>query len=419
MRALLKLLLLVCLMSGGADLAAAQTPAYQQASVVVPQGNDCLLHSQGETDPGKSLRVSVDLDDVARFYAIRATQPGAVQQLVLDCIDSTGQAKSYPVDLRSDDTFAPRPFDPVRANLVPRPPLAKDPLAYSVGDLIRMGYGLRPDPTESPDAYADWLATARTATYAMPDPAPPRPRSSLLPKRPADRALANVPRPNAGPTLEGNWCAGNPPGCYWTGAQLSGSSGYFSNSGTFTIPPITANGLDTGNTTMSIWTGLDNVFQTIVFAGVTNGAAGYGMGVEVQLNNLGSHHDISPSTPTNANGNTRPPFSVSANDRILLQEWYCDASGNPTPGGAYACSFAQDLSHPSYPPWNCVAASSTTCSSTWLVNTAGEGTSAEYIVENDGDQNGGTYEWPDFVGNPITVTGATAQVVKSDGTSGR
>ena len=417
-RLLLKLLLPVFLTIMGADFGAAQSAAYQQASVVVPQGSDCLLHAPGETDPGKSLRVSVDLDGVARFYAIRATQGGAVQQLILDCIDATGQTKSYTIDLRSDDTFASRPFDPVRAKLVPRPPLAKDPLSYSVGDLIRLGYGLRPDPTESPDAYADWLAAARMPTYLMPDPSPPRPRSSLLPKRPSNRTAANVPKPNAGPTLQGILCAGNPPGCYWTGAQLSGSSGYFSNAGTFTIPPITANGLGTGNTSMSIWTGLDNVFQTIVFAGVTNGAAGYGVGVEVQLDSLGANHDQSPNSPANSNNNSNPPWSVSANDRILLQEWYCDAAGNPTAGGAYACTFAQNVSHPSYPVWSCVAASSTTCSSTWLVNTAGEGTSAEYIVENDGPQNGNTYEWPDFVGTPITVTGATAQVVKSDGATG-
>src|SRR5277367_6682862 len=118
-----KVLLLVFLTSGAADFAAAQTPAYQQASVIVPQGNDCLLHPVGETDPGKSLRVSVDLDGVARFYAIRASQPGAVQQLMLDCIDAAGKTNGYTVDLRSDDTFASRPFDPVRANLVPRPAL--------------------------------------------------------------------------------------------------------------------------------------------------------------------------------------------------------------------------------------------------------------------------------------------------------
>ena len=415
-----------------ATTARPEASAYEPASIVLPVGSDCWLRPPGETRPEKSLAVHADPDGVARFYAVRATQPDAVQSLSLDCTDLAGQARSYAVDLRSDETFAPRPFDPARAHLAVRPPLAGDPLTYAVGDLIRMGYGLRPDPVASPEAYADWLTAARTATYAQREPVAPRPLAARS-GTPEHLVTGASPHANAGPTQQGSYCSGGgdggPPGCYWTGVELSGSylpaasppRAYVADHGTFTIPPLTAGGLGTGNTTMSIWTGLDNVFQTIVFAGVTSGAAGYGTGVEVQLDQLNGvknkTHDISPNTPSNANGakGVTAPFSVGAGDRVLLQEWYCDSAGNPNLSGGFACTFAQDVSQPSYPVWNCSQAQSSTCSSTWSLQTAGTGTSAEYIVENDAPQNGNTYEWPDFIGHPITVTGAAALVVSGSG----
>jgi len=38
------------------------------------------------------------------------------------------------------------------------------------------------------------------------------------------------------------------------------------------------------------------------------------------------------------------------------------------------------------------------------------GTQAEYIIENDGPQDGDTYYWPDFISSPVTMDGSALVV---------
>jgi len=120
--------------------------AFEPASVVVPAGKACALHPVGNLDPKQTVHVGVEADGVARFQAVRALHAGDVEQLALDCTDAQGHATTYDVDLRSDDTFAARPFDPIRAGYEPRPALSGDPLSYSPEELVTMGYGI---PTRS------------------------------------------------------------------------------------------------------------------------------------------------------------------------------------------------------------------------------------------------------------------------------
>jgi len=97
---------------------------FESASVAVPAGNDCALHPEGNPDPQQSIPVRADEDGVVRFQAVRPTLPNSVDRLSLDCTDSNGSPKTYSVDLRSEETFAPRPFDPSRTTLALRPALA-------------------------------------------------------------------------------------------------------------------------------------------------------------------------------------------------------------------------------------------------------------------------------------------------------
>jgi hypothetical protein len=83
---------------------------FASASVAAPVGNNCLLHPQGNTDPQHSIIVKTDADGVAGSLAVRATPPNSDERLARDCLDATGDAQTYTVGLRSEDTFAPRPF---------------------------------------------------------------------------------------------------------------------------------------------------------------------------------------------------------------------------------------------------------------------------------------------------------------------
>ena len=98
-------------------------PHFEEASVAVPGGDRCMLHPEGNPDANQSIHVNSDADGVARFLAVRPTSPNRIDRLALDCIDSNGSSQTYSVDLRSDETFAPRPFDPALANLTFRPEL--------------------------------------------------------------------------------------------------------------------------------------------------------------------------------------------------------------------------------------------------------------------------------------------------------
>jgi len=97
---------------------------FEPAAFPVPAGNTCALHPEGNPDPAETLTVRADADGVLRFLAVRPGLPGSVERLTLECTDDRGIDSTYTVDLHAEETFAPSPFDPVRAGLELRPALA-------------------------------------------------------------------------------------------------------------------------------------------------------------------------------------------------------------------------------------------------------------------------------------------------------
>lgn len=418
--------------TGGPPPSATQA-RYEPASVLIPAGNTCSLHPQGVTDPKLAIPLVVDADGVARFYALRPRQPGDVDQMALDCTDVDGSKKTYPVDLRSADTFAPRPFDNARAGLEVRPPLSGDPLRYSTQELIHMGYGLRPDPEANPGGYRQWLRAASMPVRKHPGAvrrrgsgaiATPQPSLSSAPGSLPGAASPTASTMNAGATGGTEYCAspaGTPPGCYWTGATLSGyyeqnsdptlERGYREVSADFAIPEPIPGAFGVGTTEMSIWTGLDNVFQSIVWVYVTPTA------VLPVLFNVQEHDN--PSWVAGPAPGTKQGFTPQLNDEVFAENWYCDAEGAPNLGGGYACSDMVDLTiqaesdGAALSAWLCDVAGDPTCPSYQLAPGDVVGTQAEFIVENDGPQDGNTWNWPYF--GDITMTNCSATV--SQGTT--
>src|SRR6202049_1159653 len=140
---------------------------FEPASVAVPADSNCILHPEGNQDPNESIHVNADEDGVVRFLAVRPKLPNSVQRLALDCTDANKRTKTYSIDLRSETTFKPRPFDASRTTLVVRPALTGDPRRFMPEELVNAGYGLRPDPTQNPDAYQRWLAVASVAVHKL------------------------------------------------------------------------------------------------------------------------------------------------------------------------------------------------------------------------------------------------------------
>lgn len=414
--------LLMCCRGVDAQAGPGGRARFEPASVVVPAGNTCVLHPEGNPDPAQSISVNADADGVARFQVVRPTRPDSVDRLALDCTDSNGSSQTYSVDLRSDATLKALPFDPVLANLTYRPALARDPLSYTQQELIQGGYGLRPDPAQNPDGYRRWLAVASAPAYKLRGI---RSTSAAA----ADTRPHPVPRPSATSTSPViNAGVDTQSSNYWTGARLVGSYqknatsaltySYVLNEGSFVVPTVTPGGFGTKTTAMTIWTGLDNVFQSIVDVSATATTQGFGIHRQNFYNN---------NTKSIDTEGTR--FTPHTGDTIYAEEWYCDAKGNVVMSGGYGCTYMSDTPANGGPAlvWECDQANGQDCQS-YTINPAdlvnGKlGFWADFIIEDDTAEVAGNCpaatksthcydEWPDF--SPVTMTGS-ALVVQGSG----
>jgi hypothetical protein len=405
--------------------------SFEPAWANVATGSACTVAPEGETDSTSAVTVPVDEDGIAHFSAVRATSDADVQRLTLACSGPSG-AHSYSIDLRAGAVFIPPPAQTGATTLSVRPPIQGDPMAFSAQELIRQGFGVRPDPVGNPTAYARWAAaTQRSLRKHLPlAPLLPRPGATPQALRPFDdrghvattgapavaatvTAVAGatadslpimapgasaIPGADAGPpstpTPTNVFCDGMPPSCYWTGAVLSGSyapsqkQGYALNEATFNVPALVPGGFDSGPTVMSIWTGLDNVWQAIVFVQASPTVAS--TWIETQ-----PHLSVAADSSPNAGAN--PTFVPNLNDTVYAQEWYCDAQGNVDLNGGYACSFIEDMQ--TGDGWSCVSADAPNgeCASYKLGASDAVGTQAEFIVENDSPQASVSSDlWPDF-----------------------
>ena len=83
--------------------------------------------------------------------------------LVLRCQNSSGKLRQRIFLRAAERPTALAPFPPAtnpqlnQPALEVLPPITGDPAAYSDDQLLRLGYPLRPDPTNNPRAYAQWL----------------------------------------------------------------------------------------------------------------------------------------------------------------------------------------------------------------------------------------------------------------------
>jgi hypothetical protein len=407
-------------------------PQFEEASVAVPAGNSCILHSEGDAGPTQSIRVSSDDDGVARFLAVRPTLPNSLDRLALDCTDSAGSSQTFSVDLRSEETFAPRPFDPVLANATFRPGLTGDPLSFTEQELIAGGYGLRPDPGQNPDGYQRWLAAAVTPAYML--------RTHRSASTTANSSPLPTLQPSVQPAMDPD-AVTTIPFDFWTGASLYGSYqkgatsadtySYLWNEATFNVPKVTPGGFNTDVTSMSIWNALDGynnadilklgggpLFQAVVFVQTTSKTAKPTLSIQHQDFGGWLKCPASPRCTNSGNDTAARTFTPKQGDSIYAEEWYCDAKGNKNLAGGYACTYMFDNTQGI--AWDCSHASSTGCQSYALPNSdlvnGALGQTADFIIENDTPEVvKNSQEWPDF--SPVTMKGS-AFVVKGNGTSG-
>ena len=302
------IVMILGLLVSGAAKPAAQPAGHAQfepASVAVPADSNCILQPEGNQEPtSRSTSMRMWMVRSAFSRCVQAAQQR--QRLTLECTDANAQAKTYSVDLRSEETFKPRPFDGSRTSLAVRPALTGDPRRFTQEELLSAGYGLRPDPTQNPDAYQRWLAAASVPVYKLRSDQTlvwfPISRQAYL-ERSVDRPESVTKKPSVG----------------WTGAVLYGSFqkkataaetiSYWSSSATLVIPKLTPG----PTAAATIWNGLDNVFQAIVDVTTTPTVAYFGI----------HHQTFDKHSGHTDNAGTR--FTPRTGDHISIEEWYCNA----------------------------------------------------------------------------------------------
>jgi hypothetical protein len=369
--------------------------SYRAASVLAKPGLRCSLQPENSKDASAGISIVTDHDGFARFGAVRATAADVVQRLSMNCSDAAGNAPSFSVDLTSEETFTPRPLDIAGEPGIDRPPLVGDPMAYSAAQLMHAGYGLRPDPVESPGAYERWVTAASKHARML--------ETNGLAgavRHAAGRAAA----PNAAAAPRAVTITKAP---YWVGSGLTGAPAYLATEVTFNVPTGIAGGDKTTDTGIAIWNGL---------GGLVSGSGLIQGGVQIQttpsLAAYGVFREYCCGDP-NSNG-YGGAFAPAPGDLIYSVQWYCNATGGVDANGGYGCSYVLD--ERSGALLSCTEAKGSPCASVKALplcsvspstpNCMTVGTSAEFIVEDTSPQRPvPSSAFTDFTPS-ITMTGS-------------
>lgn len=307
---------------------------FEPVSVLASPGLECRVHPEGKPTAA-SVRVFTDDDGYARFLALRQVSGSPVTRLALDCTDSAGHPSQFSADLTAEATFAPNPLNLANERGTDRPALRGDPMSFSQSELIRAGYGVRPDPSNSAE-YARWLAAASLPARMLEGHhARSASRPSALNSVPGSLNVSSASQPSIVGSVAGPSTVYHQGSSYWLGAVLEGAPLYASTTASFNVPTPQKGYDETTTTAVTIW----------------NGLGGYGTGSGLIQGGLDFE-----TTPTAASifsfreyccgdgvsNNYSGSFNPSPGDQIYSQEWYCDATGAVDINGGYGCSLIQD-----------------------------------------------------------------------------
>lgn len=368
------------LQSADSALIAPVRQAYDKVQLVTWPGAQCNLHPKGDLSLDETVAVYPDDLGIAQFGAVHATSTDTVTVLSLDCKDDSGRSQTYDIDLTATSSFAPLP-DSVRAptNVPLRPALTGDPMARSRQELLHAGYGLRPDPTESPNEYALWLQNASIPARMV--------HAKNLPTRGHGGSGSGISNQVWGggmfttPSKAGgkyvttwyNYVVPSPThgsGC--SAAYMWGGTGGFNDVG------LIQDGVQYLGTSSAV-----SMFMTKEYW------SGNGVGGNCYQNECSVGINVSPG------------------DHIYGVAWSCDSSGNATETGGFGCYFMEDVTPSPAVVVSCETPTSS-CPSLRQIN-AYQGPTAEAILENNGPNN-----WCGSTGTFTNVGSISMQVSVED-----
>jgi hypothetical protein len=384
---------------------------YDTVQVATWPNARCLLIVPNGPDAAQPpLPVFADDLGVAQFGAIHAARGDIVTNVELSCEDSGGSRRQvYTVDLTAASAFDPIPASALPAPPKLRPALTGDPMSYSQNWLVQNGYGFRPNPNTSPDAYQAWLKVATQVARVATPPGAPLPGHA--------NAVTDQPLPN-GPGWAGGMLLDNPGQPDFEGAEFD-----------FTIPRAT---VTPGCSAAAIWGGLGGWLNADL---IQTGVQLFGNGTVVTYNSWYEYWSGAGVGGNCYQNECSLGVNVAPGNQIIASTWACDSSGNFSYSGGYGCFQLQNQSESPPVIVNCTTPSGA-CPSLAQINTY-VGASAEAIVEDNGPNNfcgvngtftnfgtvsdgrffandttGNTRDWAtDGTNNQVTVINASGQTL--------
>jgi len=184
----------------------------------------CVLHAKGANNPKQSLKLFADEQGTLRFNAVPSAESDQTAELEVDC-QNANQSATFPLHLRpsfSPTVEMPTPsaesIAPTKAGYI-RPALTQEEaMQLSPAALASKGYPTRPNPQESPKAFATWL------------------RGVTQPSRYVPAKLVNRPEmTHVRQSVSGAFETSN----NWSGYELRGPAGsYVAVQGMWTVPSV-------------------------------------------------------------------------------------------------------------------------------------------------------------------------------------
>jgi hypothetical protein len=303
----------------------------------------CVLHAEGDSDASHSFKLFSDDEGMIRFNVNPAQESDQVDAFAVDCT-AEGQTRTFALELRassvpSEDMPAPAAevHTPQESDVI-RPALTKEEaLQLSDEELIKREYPVRPNASQAPGAFANWLQVVTKQA-----------------RRVDSRQVAH-------PDLRGSSQAYT---TNWSGWDLKNApnevpvSSYNLVEGEWYVPTVTAPTSE-GTTYSVMWVGLDgddgicptycpgnggtsDLWQAGTGQQTHDILLGLGFGGAVRQYSISTYYAWTELLPTQGI-EVMPNFNVYPGDEMYITVWVGNAGDNPSLSGAYGIAAVEDI----------------------------------------------------------------------------
>jgi hypothetical protein len=348
----------------GAPVAHTIAPARTSAVTVDSLPNAvCTLSVQDDSGATRTMRLYADDQGQVKFHARTEAETDNPARLNLQC-ETADQVMEHSIELRANAAIAEANAAAARATARARKPgrvrpaLVGDPLAPSDEELLSRGYPPRPDPEQSPEAYATWLRVVTTEFTSVD-------AKTVL----TDRAHG-IPSPVRLGTLPSTGNSSN-----WSGFvayqdprlyDLNPPKPYDFASAEWHVPSVTGEFFIQDDS--SLWVGLDGWGSKDVLQDGTEQQA-IGMFVFGAQWTITTYYAWAEFFPLNEQRITN--FDVEPGDHMFAQVWMGNAGSKPRLDGAFGVCLI----------FNLTRGTNTTVYITPPSGTTFTGITAEWIME--------------------------------------